>query len=228
MSTYRELVYMVLDELKNSSDDRFFEEEHIIYLLDKWRAFLLKQRYSDIKKFVPDSNYQSICLDLIEVPAICGEPCEGGSYLRSTEKVPFVMPIGSRRVTPMDFFSLEIAYISRDRFRYVGYNRFLQNMIYATIAPDNYLYLKSVNPQYIYLEKVKFTGIFSDTIKSFDLLCTNGGSKPCDILDSEFPMEEALIPPIIELIVKELTGALYRPKDEDNNSNDDLNKVNVK
>ena len=50
MSTYRELVYLVLDELKGTSDDFTYTEDHIIFLLNKYRAFLLKQKYSDIRK----------------------------------------------------------------------------------------------------------------------------------------------------------------------------------
>ena len=75
--TWREIIYMCSDELKLSSDDSFYTNDHLIFLLVKYRSFLLKQRYSDIKKQIPDSDYQSICLDLIEVPAISGEPCEG-------------------------------------------------------------------------------------------------------------------------------------------------------
>ena len=44
MATYKELVYMCLDELKLKSDDSFIQQEHIIFLLDKYRAFILKQR----------------------------------------------------------------------------------------------------------------------------------------------------------------------------------------
>lgn len=50
MSTYRELVYLVLDELKLASDDSTFTEDHVVFLLNRYRTFLLKQRYSDIKK----------------------------------------------------------------------------------------------------------------------------------------------------------------------------------
>lgn len=57
MSTYRQLTYLVLDEIKGVSDDFTYTEDHIIFLLDKYRAFLLKQRYSDIKKQMPESNY---------------------------------------------------------------------------------------------------------------------------------------------------------------------------
>ena len=223
MSTYKELVYMCLDELKLYSDDALYTEEHIIFLLGKYRTFLIKQRYSDIKKQIPESNYQTICLDLIEVPAISGEPCEGGSYLRSKEKIPFLMKIGNPRVYPIDYYQGEITYVSRERMRYVGYNKYLKNIIYASIGPDNYLYFKSFNPQYLYLEKARMTGIFEDSQAASELQCPDDSE--CDILDRVFPIEEALVSPMVELVVKELLGAEYRPEDSNNDSSDDLSNL---
>lgn len=229
MSTYKELVYMCLDELKLYSDDALYTEEHIMFLLGKYRTFLIKQRYSDIKKQIPESNYQTICLDLIKVPAISGEPCEGGSYLRSKEKIPFLMKIGNSRVYPIDYYQGEITYVSRDRMRYVGYNKYLQNIIYASLGPDNYLYFKSFNPQFLYLEKVRMTGIFEDTLAASELQCPNeSGDIVCDVLDREFPIENALIPSLIQLVVEELTKAEYKPEDKENNSEDDLSEVTSK
>ena len=229
MSTYKELVYMCLDELKLYSDDALYTEEHIMFLLGKYRIFLIKQRYSDIKKQIPESNYQTICLDLIEVPAISGEPCEGGSYLRSKKKIPFLMKIGNPRVYPIDYYQGEITYVSRDRMRYVGYNKYLQNIIYASLGPDNYLYFKSFNPQFLYLEKVRMTGIFEDTLAASELQCPDeNGDTVCDVLDREFPIENALIPPLIQLVVEELTKAEYKPEDKENNSDDDLSEVTSK
>ena len=229
MSTYKELTYMVLDELKLYSDDASYTEEHVMFLLDKYRAFLLKQRYSDVKKQIPESNYQTICLDLIEVPAISGEPCEGGSYLRSKEKVPFLMKIGNPKVYPVDYYQGEITYVSRERMRYVGYNKYLKNIIYASLGPDNYLYFKSFNPQYLYLEKARMTGIFEDPQAASELQCSDeNGNIVCDVLDRTFPIEDALIPPMIELVVKELLGAEYRPADETNDAKDNLSDVTSK
>ena len=226
MSKYSELVYMVLDEVKGMSDDFTYTEDHVIFLLDKYRGFLLKQKYSDIKKQIPESNYQTICLDLIQVPAINGEPCEGGTYLRSNIKVPFLMQIGNPRVYPTDYYQGDITYVSRDRMRYVGYNKYLQNIIYASLGPDNYLYFKSFNPQFLYLEKVRMTGIFEDTLAASELQCPDeSGNTVCDVLDREFPIENALIPPLIQLVVEELTKAEYKPEDKENNSDDDLSEV---
>lgn len=223
MSTYKELTYMVLDELKLYSDDALYTEEHVMFLLGKLRTFLLKQRYSDVKKQIPESNYQTICLDLIEVPAISGEPCEGGSYLRSKEKIPFLMKIGNPMVYPVDYYQGEITYVSRERMRYVGYNKYLQNIIYCSLSPDNYLYFKSSNPQYLYLEKVRMAGIFEDPRSASELQCPDeNGNIVCDILDMAFPIEDSLVPQLVQLVVQELYNHSRSEKDDENNAKDDL------
>lgn len=225
MNTYRELIYMVLDEVKLISDDSSFTEEHVLYLLNKYRSFLLKQRYSDIKKQIPESNYQTICMDLIRVPAMAGVPCEGGEFLRSKNKVPILMPIGNTVVYTVDYYQGNISYISRERMRYIGYNKYLKNMIYCSLGPDGYMYFKSYNPQYLYLEKAKMIGIFEDPKQASELSCETNNEEMCDILDTTFPLEDALVPPIIELVLKELLGAAYRPKDDNNDANDDLSDL---
>ena len=223
MSTYRQAIFMILDELKLLSDDANFTEDHIAYLLDKYRAFLLKQRYSDIKKQMPEANYQTICLTLTEVPAISGEPCEGGSYLRTTVTIPYLIQIGHPRVYPIDYYQGEISLVSRDRMRYIGYNKYLKNIIYCSIGPDGYLYFKSSNPQFLYLENIKMTGIFQDALAASELACTI----VCDYEDRVFPLEDPLIPVVIDLVVKELAGPVYAPKDNENDAEDNLSNTQV-
>lgn len=226
MSTYRELTYMVLDELKLVSDDSHFQEEHILFLLDKYRSFLLKQRYSDVRKEIPDSNYQTICINLEQADAINGMPCEGADYMKSVQKIPYMMALGTQRISSLDYFQGNFAYVNNERFKYVGNNKYLKNQIYGTIAPDSHLYLKSNNPQIYYLENVKVTGIFEDSSKASELQCPDSdGNTACDVMDRTFPLEEALIPPMIELIVKELSGHVYQPADNENNSNDDVERL---
>lgn len=220
--TYNEIIYMCLDELKLSSDDSFYTKDHLIFLLVKYRSFLLKQRYSDIKKQIPDSNYQSICLDLIEVPAISGEPCEGSSYLRSKNKIPTTMMVGNPRVYPTDFYQGEIAYISRDRMRYIGYNKFMRNIIYCSKAPDGYLYFKSWNPQFLYIENVRFSAIFEDAKEASEMACPEENGAICKLEDKEFPLEDALAPVLVSLVVQELAGPRDANKDENNDANDNL------
>lgn len=223
--TYREIVYTILDLLKESSDDSYYTEEHVLFLVSRMRSSILKQTYSNIKKEIPESNYQTVCLDLMEVPAISGEPCEGGSYLRSKQKIPTVLPIGSTKVYPVDYYQGEITYVSRERMRYVGHNKWLQNIIYASLGPDQYLYFKSSNPQYIYLEKVKMTGVFEDAEKAAELSCDEDGNTVCDVLDTPFPLEEGLVSTLIELATKFLSGSIYKPRDAQNDASDNLSEI---
>lgn len=225
MATYKELTYMVLDELKLVSDDSHFQEEHVLFLLDKYRAFLLKQRYADIRKEIPESNYQTICLDLKQTNAIDGEPCTGEDYLKSIQEIPHMMQVGKQKISSTDYFQGNFSYTNNERFKYVGKNKYLKNQIYGTIAPDSHLYMKSNNPQVYYLEKVKVTGIFENASKAAELECSGNDNNTCDVMDKDFPLEESLIPPMIELIVKELGGQKYQSEDTQNNANDDLSDL---
>jgi len=179
------------------------------------------------------SSGQLLCLDLIEVPAIPGELCEGGTFLRSKDKIPkIITSFPTEKITevmPIDWTSYLITVVHRSRFKFVGENRWLRNIIYATIAPDGYLYLKSFNPQYLMLEKVKLFSIFNDPETALSLLCDDDGSKvQCDLLDMEYPIDAILIPQLIELTVKELVASVYLPRDEDNNAKDDLPDIQDK
>lgn len=136
------------------------------------------------------------------------------------------MQIGNPLLYPIDYYQGDIAYVSRERMRYVGHNRFLQNIIYASLGPDQYLYMKSSNPQYLYMEQAKMTGIFEDPEEAGELACDKDNEEPCDILDKDFPIEEALVPTLIELCVKELSGSVYIKADETNDAKDGLADVN--
>ena len=43
-----------------------------------------------------------------------------------------------------------------------------------------------------------------------------------DVMDKIFPLEEALVPTLIELIVNEIKKATYSPEDPANNAEDDM------
>ena len=220
------MVYMVLDELKLFSDDSSFTEEHVRFLLDKYRMFMLKQQYEKEKKEIPESNYQTLCLGLMEVPAIDGEPCEGSTYLRSVEKIPDTLPFGTQNVYPPDYYgSTHIAFVSKERMRFVGCNKYLQNIIYCSLGPDHFLYFTSSNPQFKYMQTVKFTALFEDSSKATELSCEKNEEGQCDWMNNPFPFEEAMIPQLIQYVVRELAGPSWSPKDDENNANDDLARL---
>jgi hypothetical protein len=111
--------------------------------------------------------------------------------------------------------------------RYVGNNKYLRNIIYSSLGPDLHLYLNSSNPQFLYMKQLRMSAIFEDVDEAAGLLCdSDGTSESCDVLDAEFPIREYLVPPLIELVVKALTGSSVIREDEVNNAKDDAPEVN--
>lgn len=222
-TTYRELAYFCLDNAKLSSDDSYYTVDHVVFLINKIRAVLLDQRYANGKREIPDSNYQTLCLDLQETNKIENTPCLG-TILKSVQKIPDAL-LGNPLIYPQSYFTnSEITFVNKERFRFVGHNKWLQNIIYATEFNNN-LYLTSANPQYKYLKKVQLKGIFEDPTKAFELECNKDNKTNCDVLEQEVPLEETLMSPLIELVGKVLKSNLYLAKDDINNASDDQSQL---
>lgn len=222
-----ELVYSCLDLSKAAtSDDSYITEEHVIFLLKKYRSFLIKreqEKERGSQDIASEFEYQQICLDLEKTPAIDGTPCTGGYYLKTVQIIPKILEGTQPRIYPIDYYQgVNISYISRDRMRFIGTNPYLQNIIYTSIGSDFHLYLNSSNPQFLYLKKLRMSAIFEDIEEASKLLCDN---QNCDVLNMEFPIREYLVPSLIELVVKDITGAAYKPKDSSNNANDELSDL---
>lgn len=225
MAKYKEIIHMINDELKGSSDDAYFTLDHILFLCNKYRAYIIKT-HSITKKILqtimPTSPlYQTICVNLekYEPTDVCSD-----TYLRSIDKIPNIM----EEVTPPLIFPVDpisandrISYTSINRLKYVGYNKWMGTIIYAAIDPDGYLLLKSNNPQFIHLSQVKFKGIFEDTDNAAKLSCNKDDEANCDLMENDYSIEEYMIPELIQSVVKELLGAEYRPTDSANNAQDD-------
>lgn len=224
----KEITYMVLDLCKDASDDSYLTEEHVIFLLKKYRSFLIKKEQEKEKAstdVASEFEYQQICLDLEKVEAIEGMPCTGGYYLRSTKPVPDLMPFGTTRLYPSgSYYKGNIEFVTKDRFKYVGNNKWTQNIIYATLDPSDRIYLTSANPQFLYLQQATLTGIFENPEDVADLECSNASDAACDILDKDFPLEDALVAPLVELVAKELSPSVPAPEDKENNADDNLSQ----
>lgn len=231
MVTMRQAVYMVLDLLKEHADDAYYTEDHVLFLLNRVRAYLLDRQYKEAKnkafREVRDENRQTICLDLEPAEDLPGA-CDGG-WLQSTVEIPDVLSFCDVKVYPVnDLVHSMVTYIAPERMPYVGHNKWLRNIIYCARSDNNRIYLHGQNPAFLLLEKVKVSGVFSDPEKAAEMSCEkNVDGSSCDPLDTAFPLEEALVQPCIDMVVQELSGARYAPEDKGNNASDDLGKISV-
>lgn len=219
MTTYREAIYMCLDLIKGISDDFTYTEEHIAYLLDKYRALLLKQRYgNDPKKHVPYSNYQTLHVGTTQSDIV---PYRPHHIIKLKKDVPYMLHIGIPRLyyEGEGYYKINYEYVSRERFPFVGKNKYLKNIIYFTIDDTNSLIIHN---------KDKYWAIYGTTTyigpTVFNLVSIFENPRDIigeDYLDAEFPIEEGLVTTLIDLVVKEILGASYRPADTTNNNMDD-------
>jgi hypothetical protein len=226
----KEIVYICLDLAKvGASDDSYLTEDHTLFLCKKYRAFLIRKEQEKEKTtgdIASEFEYQQICLDLEKTDA---DICVSSSKLRSTKPIPKILDGNKPRVHFSDYFTDDmLTFVSRDKMKHVGSNPYMKNLIYASIGPDLHLYLTSSNTQFLYLKNIRMSAIFEDFDNASDYLCDDDGeSTACDVLEASFPIREYLVPTLIELVVKELSGSAYRPADEKNNANDDTpNLVN--
>ena len=238
MQTYRECVYMVFDELKLDSDDSRIEVEHIIFLLNKYRAILANQRYGGTKRDVPLEYYQIWDLGYLDLPVNNTDVRRTFSF---NKPVPSILnlhgilletsisyntaPIEEECIidgTPVFIYNqssdfvennIDVNFINPDRFKYLGYNKWLTSQPYATIGYDHKLYISST-ADFLNGKRFRIQGIFENPT---DFQESTDGK-----LDMYFPVEQALVQPIIDLIVKELGNVLYLPKDGENNYSDDI------
>lgn len=212
-----EIVYYCLDAIKAFSDDAYVNEDHIKFLLGKYRGALLKQ-YDSVKKYIPESNFQTVCLTLKPTKQI---PCTTGPILKSVEELPTLIPVSNPTIMLYNGMDSEnIVFVPFARLKFVGRNKWKQNFIYASVGPDRHLYLNSTNPQASYLSSLRLKGLFEDYEKAAEMTCD--GDTVCDIMEAEFPLEVSLVPNLISVVVRDALGVLYRSSDPKNNAVDDL------
>lgn len=223
-STYREIVYSIIDKIKLISRDKTLEEDHVIFEINSVRALLLKQKYSDARKIIDNSNYQNLPLDVSPTTRINNNIVT----LKSSIVCPELLSLYNNPYFLANNSLLALMhthYVNSYDFVYTGYNRWLMNVTYFTILADNKLYLKSPNSQLIHLDKVELIGIFENPIQVERIKNPELPTNTVDKLDYTFPLEAGLITQLVDIVTKNLTGAMYAPEDKINNGNDEMSEI---
>lgn len=207
--TFRELVYMCLDEVKLVSDDSYITEDHVLFLISKYRSFLLQKKYGETNFLMSDANHQEIKLTIKANTNVSEEEA----------LIPF--PFSTPRVYTYDDttgYTEDFTYVNKHRFRFVGHNKYLGNIKYCTINTKQKLQLQEVVKENT---DIYIWAIFEDILKAAEYSTTG------DILDAQCPIEDSMVSAVQELVVKDILGVAYRPQDNINNGTDDLASIGV-
>lgn len=244
--TYREIVYAVLDSTKTISDDALLEVEHVIYIANKMRSLLFIQKYKGKKVEIPFAYYQRLNVYF-------DTSYNGGLTYKSIKQLPNILDITNLwqyTFVHNDGMRTEnLNFINPQKFKVVGYNKWLKGQVYITIDLDNYMYAKipaisSGNSINLISEYETGTLISEDGLNQlvaedseglvdsyvyYDTILDNpidgyrfNDNDELDVLDFIFPCEESLIQPIIDLCVKEIAAINGITRDVTNNATEDI------
>lgn len=235
--TYREIIYIINDLCKEFSDDATYTEDHILFLINKYRGALLSQHLTK-KIIVPRANYQTINVQLNPLSS----DTQNVVQLKSNIAVPDLLPIGNPVITTNTYYTsttsvdttqteehvlnmpLDVNLISSERMRWVGYQKHLDKILYCSIDPQTKYMFAKTSKKYLdfdlYSLEISITGVFDDAVSASKLHPDFN-----DLFDMEFPLESSMVPNLIQAVMKDLVGANYRPKDDINNATDDLSRL---
>ena len=209
---------MINDELKQESNDSYFTLDHIIFLCNKYRSRILKQLY-EAKTYmkIGRQSLQTITVPLEKSARII----DTQRLLKSLQPIPDLITDCRMSVNIQDLYnSIYISVVPYERMKFTGITKWERNIIYCSIAPDDFLYMKSSNSQFLALKTVNVTALFSDCDE-----VVKRNNPNSDIMDMVYPIEDYLVPQLVLLVVKELSGAMYTPEDDVNNAADDKSNM---
>lgn len=216
---------MCFDRLGIESDDSKWDEDHVLFLLDKFRAVLLRQKYTDVRRDIPISNYQILTMNTGTTKAFTLD----SGYVATKKPIPDIVQLNflhdSISVTGKDIMQSGFSVIDYYRFIWAGDNPRIRNIVYATMGPDSKIYLKSKSSRIKYLKKIRVIGIFTDTLEASKYL--DNAEDYEDPMDQPYPLEESLIPTLIDMVCQFLAPGLYNPEDKVNNASDDLTGIST-
>ena len=211
-----------------ASDDSRLSSRLIYNKLLTVRARLISQEAKK-KQRISQWNYQTIsCIELIQVPAHecpCLPPV-GCEILRSKFKLP--KPLSGlsgnliQSVTTIDR-SKKLNEISLNAAKSLSGNKYAKSNLNFFIE-EGYLYVSTPMSK---LQFIRIVGLFEDPmeVRQFESYCTDCiECKECiDYELEEFPIDNDMIDPMIELTIQELV-ILFGQAQQDltNDSNDDV------
>jgi len=221
--TLNEIIYIIKEAIKANSDDLSFDYpgELIAAKIGNIRALLVKQRYQDGRKEIPDVFYQKICLTLALVnrnSTVCI-----GSILKSTDVLPELLTVANRKAVNIiqqgNDIPLKLNYIQLNRLYYTGFNSLVKNQLYVAIDKGNYLYLKGDNKFFKLITALEVYGVLLDPVEAENYTCAEI-TAPCDIYTEPYPAPEDMIAEIVQIVLKEMLPTINIPEDQENNADE--------
>jgi hypothetical protein len=118
------------------------------------------------------------------------------------------------------YYDYRFVFIHPERFRYVGNDKHLNNIIYVTLGQDYRLLFKSNLDKHKFLDKVRIFGIFEDPQKAWEESADYDETKDFNS-EVDYPMDLDMWVQVKDIILKQLIQSLQIPQDKNNNADEE-------
>lgn len=227
MALTSEVIYDIREELKKYSDDSKYDDRHILYLCNIKRAKFLRQLLEDKTRGIDNILIQSFCIGFMETSTgLCGVDV-GCTVMKSIQPIPQLLEVKNRNtlisIQPSIALSKPFKVIDMLQAPYILDKKY-SNGIYATVDTDNYIYLISRNDEHRLIDCLFVTAVFESPsdLEDYTNCCDCENTPSCFDVDTKYPAQGFIIDLVRDEVVKLLTGAKERMKeDKDNNADDE-------
>lgn len=149
------LVYEVLTEVREMSDDGQITEPFVKHLINVYRSKYIQQEYGK-RNMVNQASMQSFNLKLIPVDSSMMEGVDTGMAILESPTLPNILNIAKRptilRIRTLDAVKGEINFMSVDRAKLSSYSKF--KVINAYLENNNRLYVIGTADSAILLKNI--------------------------------------------------------------------------
>jgi hypothetical protein len=215
----KNIVYEVLTELRQLSDDGYTTEAFVEQLIDVYRAKYIQQEYSK-RNMVSQTSIQSFNLKLAVVDSSSDDTVTTDVVILESDVLPSLITLSKRsgiiRIRSIDEVKGEINFMSVDRAKLSTYSKF--PVLNAYLGANNKLYVVGNQASSILIRNINVDAVLG-TPKSISGYTGKGRIVGADF--SDYPMDPGMWNYVKQDVIEHILMSYRVPSDKANNSIDD-------
>lgn len=220
MTTLRKEVYKLRNTYRLISDDSGVSDRLLAGYIHEMRAKLMKELLNKDGS-LPQVFVQHICLQFERTSAVecCDLDIDSDCYfMKSTKPIPHTLEgIGNSGILSIKALdgSQDYSFIDYRRVNTSKYNKFTGNRV-KVFRKSDYLYLMNTNE----IQYLTVGAIFTNPEDASLFSCGSSGNV-CFNWDSNYPITEDMAKTVVDMVLKERLGIMYKiPEDVNNDTKD--------